>query len=86
LSWPIVGNALRIPLGIALLARLPATPPGLLIGVSLLLAAGLPRSGFSLALSPSVGGEIRRVAGDGRADRLTWVSRSRTRGLCFAQT
>ena len=55
LSWLIVGNALCIPLGIALLAWLPETPLRLLIGALLLLAAGLLRSGFNLALSPSAG-------------------------------
>jgi uncharacterized membrane protein YfcA len=44
----IAGNALCIPLGIALLAWLPETPLRL-------LAAGLLRSGFSLALAPSAG-------------------------------
>lgn len=51
----IAGNALCIPLGIALLAWLPETPLRLLIGALLLLAAGLLRSGFSLALAPSAG-------------------------------
>ena len=53
LGWLIAGNALCIPLGIALLAWLPETPLRLLIGALLLLAAGLLRSGFKLALAPS---------------------------------
>jgi len=53
LGWLIAGNALCIPLGIALLAWLPETPLRLLIGALLLLAAGPLRSGFSLALAPS---------------------------------
>ena len=53
LGWSIAGNALCILLGIALLAWLPETPLHLLIGALLLLAAGLLRSGFSLALAPS---------------------------------
>ena len=55
LSWLVAGNALCIPLGIALLAWLPETPLRLLIGALLLLAAGLLRSGFRLALAPSAG-------------------------------
>jgi uncharacterized membrane protein YfcA len=55
LSWLIAGNLISLPLGIVLLAWLPETPLRLLIGALLLLAAGLLRSGFSLALSPSAG-------------------------------
>jgi len=55
LSWLIAGNVICLPLGIVLLAWLPETPMRLLIGVMLLLAAGLLRSGFSLALAPSAG-------------------------------
>ena len=55
LGWLIVGNVLCLPLGIVLLAWLPETPLRLLIGALLLLAAGLLRSGFSLALEPSAG-------------------------------
>lgn len=55
LSWLIVGNALCIPLGIALLAWVSETPLRLLIGALLLIAAVLLRSGFSLALAPTGG-------------------------------
>lgn len=55
LGWLIAGNVLCLPLGIVLLAWLPETPLRLLIGALLLLAAGLLRSGFSLALAPSAG-------------------------------
>ncbi|MDH5541185.1 MAG: TSUP family transporter, partial [Rhizobacter sp.] len=53
LSWLVVGNALCIPVGIALLAWVPETPLRLLIGALLLLAALLLRSGISLALAPT---------------------------------
>jgi uncharacterized membrane protein YfcA len=53
LSWLVLGNALCIPLGIALLAWVPETPLRALIGALLLLAALLLRSGFSLALAPT---------------------------------
>ncbi len=53
LSWLVLGNALFIPLGIALLAWVPETPLRALIGALLLLAAVLLRSGFSLALAPT---------------------------------
>lgn len=53
LSWLVLGNALCIPLGIALLAWLPETPLRLLIGALLLLAAALLRAGVSLSLAPS---------------------------------
>jgi uncharacterized membrane protein YfcA len=55
LSWLVAGNALCIPLGIALLAGLPETPLRLLIGALLLLAAGLLRCGVRLALAPGAG-------------------------------
>ncbi len=47
LSWLVVGNALCIPLGVALLAYVDETPLRLLIGALLLLAATLLRSGWS---------------------------------------
>jgi len=50
LGWLMLGNALCIPLGIALLAWLPETPLRLLVGLLLLAAAGLQRSGFVLGL------------------------------------
>lgn len=53
LSWLVLGNALFIPLGIAMLAFVPEMPLRLLIGALLLLAAALLRSGFSLALAPT---------------------------------
>jgi uncharacterized membrane protein YfcA len=55
LSWLVVGNALFIPLGIALLAWVSETPLRLLIGALLLIAAVLLRSGFSLSLAPTRG-------------------------------
>ncbi len=53
LSWLVLGNALFIPLGVALLAWVSETPLRLLIGGLLLIAATLLRSGFSLALAPT---------------------------------
>ena len=53
LSWLVVGNALCIPLGVALLAYVDETPLRLLIGALLLLAATLLRSGWRLALEPT---------------------------------
>ena len=53
LSWLVLGNALCIPLGVALLAFASETPLRLLIGALLLLAAALLRSGWSLALAPT---------------------------------
>src|SRR5262249_45538198 len=44
LSWLVAGNALCIPLGIALLAWLPEAPLRLLIGALLVLAAATLRS------------------------------------------
>lgn len=55
LSWLVVGNALCIPLGVALLAFVDETPLRLLIGALLLLAAALLRSGWTLALAPTRG-------------------------------
>jgi uncharacterized membrane protein YfcA len=55
LSWLALGNALCIPLGIALLAWLDELPLRLLIGVLLLGAALLLRSGWQLALTPTRG-------------------------------
>jgi uncharacterized membrane protein YfcA len=55
LSWLMLGNALCIPLGVALLAFVGETPLRLLIGALLLLAAGLLRGGWQLALAPSRG-------------------------------
>ena len=51
LSWLVLGNALCIPLGVALLAYVDETPLRLLIGALLLLAATLLRSGWKLALN-----------------------------------
>ena len=53
LSWLVLGNALCIPLGVALLAYVDETPLRLLIGALLLLAATLLRSGWRLALQPT---------------------------------
>ena len=55
LSWLALGNALCIPLGIALLAWLPETPLRLLIGLLLLAAAVLLRAGLSVGLAPTRG-------------------------------
>lgn len=53
LSWLALGNALFIPLGVALLAFVPETPLRLLIGALLLVAAVLLRCGLLLALAPT---------------------------------
>ena len=50
LGWLVLGNALFIPVGIALLAWLPEDPLRTVIGALLLVAAVMLRSGFSLAL------------------------------------
>ena len=55
LSWLALGNALCIPLGIAVLAWLDELPLRLLIGALLLTAALLLRSGWQLALAPTRG-------------------------------
>jgi uncharacterized membrane protein YfcA len=55
LSWLVAGNALCMPLGVALLAYVDETPLRLLIGALLLLAAALLRSGWTLALTPTRG-------------------------------
>ncbi|MBL8343448.1 MAG: sulfite exporter TauE/SafE family protein [Rubrivivax sp.] len=61
LSWLLVGNALFIPAGVALLAWLPETPLRLLIGVLLLAAAVASRFGLAMALQPTRG--VRLMAG-----------------------
>lgn len=53
LSWLALGNALFIPLGVALLAFVPEVPLRLLIGALLLAAAVLLRSGLRLTLIPT---------------------------------
>ena len=53
LSWLVLGNALCIPLGVALLAYVDETPLRLLIGALLLLAATLLRGGWKLGLQPT---------------------------------
>lgn len=55
LGWLVLGNALAIPIGIALLAWLPETPLRLVIGALLLLAALLLRAGVSIGLAPTRG-------------------------------
>lgn len=55
LAWLVLGNAIAIPLGLALLAWLPETPLRLLIGALLLLAAALLRAGVSAGLAPTRG-------------------------------
>jgi hypothetical protein len=61
LGWLVAGNALCIPLGVALLAYVDETPLRLLIGVLLLLAAALLRIGWRLALQPTRG--VRLLTG-----------------------
>ena len=53
LQWLVLGNALCIPLGLALLVWLPEVELRLVLGGLLLLAAALLRAGFSLGLEPS---------------------------------
>lgn len=53
LRWLVLGNALCIPLGLALLAWLPEVELRLVLGGLLLTAALLLRSGFSAGLEPS---------------------------------
>ena len=53
LQWLVLGNALCIPLGLALLAWLPEVELRLLLGALLLLAAVLLRAGFNMGLEPS---------------------------------
>jgi uncharacterized protein len=55
LGWLVTGNALCIPLGVALLAWLPETPLRGLIAALLLAAALLLRSGWHLSLPPTPG-------------------------------
>ena len=55
LSWLALGNAICIPLGIAALAWLDDMHLRLLIGLLLLTAALLLRSGWQLALAPTRG-------------------------------
>lgn len=53
LRWLVLGNALCIPIGLALLAWLPELELRLLLGALLLSAAVLLRCGFSAGLEPS---------------------------------
>jgi hypothetical protein len=55
LGWLLLGNALLMPLGIALLAHLSEVALRALIGALLLAAALLLRSGVRLALEPTHG-------------------------------
>ena len=73
LSWLVAGNALCIPLGVALLAYADETPLRLLIGALLLLAGALLRSGWTLALAPTQGGTLLRWAGVGADRRLAAI-------------
>lgn len=61
ISWLMLGNAVCIPIGVALLAVVPETPLRLLIGSLLLVAAALLRSGVQFALQPTAG--VRLVTG-----------------------
>lgn len=58
LSWLAVGNALLIPVGIALLAVLPEQSLRLAIGALLAIAALLLRTGVKFEISPTVGGRL----------------------------
>lgn len=55
LSWLALGNALFIPLGLALLAWLPEAALRLLIAALLLLAAAALRAGVRFSLAPTPG-------------------------------
>lgn len=55
LRWLVLGNALCIPLGLAVLAWLPEVELRLVLGALLLAAALLLRAGFSAGLEPSSG-------------------------------
>jgi uncharacterized protein len=55
LGWLMAGNALCIPVGVALLAWVSEAPLRALIGTLLLAAALLLRSGWQLALPPTRG-------------------------------
>ncbi len=55
LGWLLAGNALCIPLGVALLTFVAETPLRALIGALLLVAALLLRSGRQLSLAPGRG-------------------------------
>lgn len=61
LGWLLAGNALFIPVGVALLAWLPETPLRGLIGLLLLAAAVASRFGWAMALEPTRG--VRFAAG-----------------------
>ena len=58
LGWLVLGNAVAMPLGIALLAWLPETPLRLVIGALLLTAALLLRGGISIGLAPTRGARL----------------------------
>ena len=53
LTWLVLGNALCIPLGVAMLAYVSETPLRLLIGTLLLLAATLLRDILQLLARPA---------------------------------
>lgn len=55
LGWLALGNALCIPIGVAMLAVVPEASLRLLIGSLLLVAAALLRSGVRFALQPTAG-------------------------------
>jgi hypothetical protein len=58
LSWLALGNALFIPVGVALLAVLPEQALRLVIGALLAVAALLLRSGVKFEIAPTVGGRL----------------------------
>lgn len=58
LGWLVLGNALCIPVGIALLAFLPEQQLRLVIGLLLLAAALLLRSGVGLSLAPTAAARL----------------------------
>jgi uncharacterized membrane protein YfcA len=53
LSWLVLGNALAIPLGIAVLAYAPEAALRAIIGALLLLAAVMLRAGLRVSLTPT---------------------------------
>ena len=53
LAWLVLGNALFIPLGVLVLARVPEEPLRLVIGVLLVVVAAAQRAGAELKLPPT---------------------------------
>lgn len=61
LAWLVLGNAVCLPVGMALLAWLPEQALRLVFGALLLLSAALLRSGLAVSLVPT--GGVRLAAG-----------------------